>query len=155
MSNTFINGKGEVFDKSPADSFLCPIFTHSTRAETIEMERTRAPNWNFDVWQLAEKFKFSANAIVEEMKARFITRRRSGRTSSTLNDLVTKRCRFLFGTYLEADVVANASLDLPAAVMRQGEFVREMSKLGWSDANRLAAGSDDHSIARGIVRYRE
>lgn len=155
MRHSFVTGRGELFQRDPADSFLCPLFAHATRAETLEMMRTRSPNWNLDLKKTANKVNFSAEALLKEMKDYFLLRMRQGRMSKVFDELVSKRCRILFGSYLEGDVVSRASLDLVAAVQRQGSFVQEMSKLGWSDPLRLDDGLDDGSIARGLVRYRE
>ncbi|GAA6028970.1 hypothetical protein JCM8097_001531 [Rhodosporidiobolus ruineniae] len=44
------------------------------------------------------------------------------------------------------------SLDLAAAVLRQGSFIRKMSSLGWLDSGRFAA-ENDQTMQRCVARY--
>ncbi|PWN48722.1 hypothetical protein IE53DRAFT_180792 [Violaceomyces palustris] len=48
---------------------------------------------------------------------------------------------------------SECTIDLVEAVKRQGVFIDEMSKLGWTDQLSLQHGSNDISLARAMVRY--
>lgn len=151
LANTYVDSQGEIYQQDPADAFLCPILEHSHDREYKRRESKGKSRWDRGIKAEAENVKFSAKKLVAEMREWSLGESAPSKTSNGQGS-VDRKCRALFGSYIEGDLITGASLDLVSAVLRQGSFIAEMNNLGWSDPKRLEEGLDDGNVARGIVR---
>ncbi|KAK0520214.1 hypothetical protein OC835_007280, partial [Tilletia horrida] len=153
MAGTVINMRDGTFleDVNLADVVLCPqiIASHRQEAVLAKMRNSSATMESCD--ELAARKSYSFKLIAKTIEHRALTA--NPRASARYRLAVKRRIQLLFAQYRENTGLHQSMTDLVSAVQRQFKFVEEMTKLGWANAENLARGRDDISLARAIVRY--